>query len=262
MNQILKTLRLLSRPPAAVLALIRWLMRNSKNRKRFAIGTGVTLVIIGVAGEVFLEPRDLPWRPLDIDDRAGFSTDTKLAMIDMAPASWCERLIDRSTVLETTSLDAHDGDGGCGWSKAVHIQSSNGVTLTGRPPTAMQCTLAAGAHIWLTSADYRAREILGSGLSRVHHAGTYSCRRMYNRASGSMSQHAYANAWDIMGFELDDGRVVSVLKHWRAGGEMQTFLHAVRDDACKIFSIVLGPDYNAEHRDHLHVDMGLGLRCS
>jgi len=24
---------------------------------------------------------------------------------------------------------------------------------------------------------------------------------------------------------------------------------------------VLGPDYNAAHRDHLHVDMGNGLRC-
>ena len=262
MNRILKILRLLSRPPAAVLALIRWLLRNSKNRKRFAIGTGAAVVIIGAAGELFLEPRDLPWRPLDIDDRAGFATDTKLAMIGMGPVSWCERLLDRSAVLETTSLDAHAGDGGCGWSTAVHIESSNGVTLTGRPPTAMQCTLAAGAHIWLTSADYRARQILGSGLARVHHVGTYSCRRMYNRSSGSMSQHAYANAWDITGFELDDGRVVSVLKHWRAGGELQTFLRAVRDDACRIFNIVLGPDYNAEHRDHLHVDMGLGLRCS
>lgn len=262
MSPFLRILRLLSRPPAAALAFIHWLMRNSKNRKRFAIGTGVTLIVIGVAGEVLLAPRDLPWRPLDIDDRAGFSTDIKLAMIDMAPVSWCERMIARSNVLETTSLDSHDGAGNCGWSKAVHIQSSTGVTLTGSPPTAMQCSLAAGAHIWLTSADYRAREILGSGLARVHHVGTYSCRRMYNRSSGPMSQHAYANAWDITGFELDDGRVVSVLKHWRAGGEMQTYLRAVRDDACRIFSIVLGPDYNAEHRDHLHVDMGMGLKCS
>lgn len=261
MRPILRTLRLLLRPPAAARALIRWLMRSGKNRQRFAIGTGITLIIIGVAGEMFLEPRDLPWRPLDIDDRAGWSTDLKLAVIDMGPSSWCGRLIDRSKLLETTSLDSHDGDGGCGWSDAVHIDSSTGVTLTGKPPIAMQCSLAAGAHIWLTSADHRAREILGSGLARVHHVGTYSCRRMYNRSSGPMSQHAYANAWDITGFELEDGRVVSVLKHWHAGGEEQAYLRAVRDDACRIFSIVLGPDYNAEHRDHLHVDMGMGLRC-
>ena len=262
MNPILRILRLLSRPPAAALSFIHWFMRNSKNRKRFAIGIAVTLVIAVTAGELLLAPRDLPWRALDIDDRAGFATDIKLAAIEFGPVSWCERLIGRSAALQTMSLDAHDGDGDCGWSKALHIESSTGVTLTGSPPIAMQCSLAAGAHIWLTSADYRAREILGSGLARVHHAGTYSCRRMYNRTSGRMSQHAYANAWDITGFELDDGRVVSVLEHWRAGGEMQTFLRAVRDDACNIFSIVLGPDYNAEHRDHLHVDMGLGSRCS
>jgi len=44
-------------------------------------------------------------------------------------------------------------------------------------------------------------------------------------------------------------------------GPLQTFLRAARDDACKIFRVVLGPDYNKAHEDHLHVDMGGGLRC-
>ena len=261
MNRILNILRTFSKPPAALYAFIRWLLRNRKNRRRFAIGSGVILVILGVAGELLLAPRDLPWRPLAIDDRAGFSTDIKLAFIDMGPDSWCKQLLARSAVLQTTALSPRDGAGGCGWSKAVHIESSGSATLAGTPPIAMKCPLAAGAHIWLTSVDYRAREVLGSGLARVHHAGTYSCRRMYSRSSGPMSQHAYANAWDVTGFELDDGRVVSVLKHWQGGGALQTFLHAVRDDACNIFSVVLGPDYNDAHRDHLHVDMGMGLRC-
>lgn len=49
-----------------------------------------------------------------------------------------------------------------------------------------------------------------------------------------MSEHAYANAWDVTGFELADGRVVSVQKHWRDAGPLRTFLRAVRDDACNI----------------------------
>lgn len=77
-----------------------------------------------------------------------------------------------------------------------------------------------------------------------------------------MSEHAYANAWDITGFELADGRVVSVRKHWNDAGSLRTFLRTVRDDACNIFRVVLGPDYNDEHHDHLHVDMGGGLTCS
>lgn len=33
------------------------------------------------------------------------------------------------------------------------------------------------------------------------------------------------------------------------------FLHLAHDDACKIFGTVLGPDANAAHHDHFHLDM-------
>lgn len=254
-------MRLLTRRTPGLYPLFRWLMRSKKRRRTTLFG-GISILVAGsIAAELTLEPRHLPWHPLAIDERAGFSTDLKLAAIDLGPASWCRRLLSGSNTLQTTSLSSHDSDGGCGWPTAFHVDSSNGVSLAGTPPYAMRCPLAAGAHIWLTSADYRARKILGSELSRIHHAGTYSCRRMYGRSKGPMSQHAYANAWDVTGFELADGRVVSVEKHWDAEAPLGDFLRAVRDDACNIFRVVLGPDYNAEHHDHLHVDMGNGLRC-
>ncbi len=31
-------------------------------------------------------------------------------------------------------------------------------------------------------------------------------------------------------------------------------LREVRDGACDLFATVLSPDYNAAHRDHLHLD--------
>ncbi len=247
--------------PAALILLLRWLLRDRKRRRRIALGSLAVLVVVGIVGELTLAPRHLPWRPLAIDDRAGFATDLKLAAIKLGPDSWCQRLIAGSEALDTTTLEAHDGGNGCGWDAAVHIVSSGGATLGGMPPYAMRCPLAAGAHIWLTSVDHRAREILGTRLARTHHAGTYACRRMYNRKRGPMSQHAYANAWDVTGFELADGRVVSVQKHWDAQGPLQSFLRAVRDDACDIFRVVLSPDFNAAHHDHLHVDMGYGFRC-
>lgn len=261
MNRLRRIARLISRRPKELAQLVRWLPRSRKNRRRLLFGGLAVLLVGSVVAEFTRPPRDLPWHPLEIDDRAGFSTDLKLATIGLGPASWCDRLITRSDVLETTSLKPHDGESGCGWSTAVHLESSNGVTLNGRPPYAMRCPLAAGAHIWLTSIDYRAREILGTSLARIHHAGTFSCRRMYNRSTGPMSEHAYANAWDVTGFELADGRVVSVQKHWDVQGPLRTFLRAARDDACNIFRVVLGPDYNEAHQDHLHVDMGGGLRC-
>jgi hypothetical protein len=242
--------------------IVRRLLRSKRDRRNFLLGSFVLVLIGSIVAEFTLAPRHLPWHPLSIDDRAGFSTDIKLTVFNLGPRSWCERLTVASKTLNTTSLDPHDGDGSCGWSNAMNLDSSSGITLTGKPPYAMQCSLAAGAHIWLTSVNHRAREILGSELVRVHHVGTYSCRRMYNRSGGRMSEHAYANAWDVTGFELADGRIVSVQKHWYKQGPLQTFLHAARDDACNIFRVVLGPDYNDAHHDHLHVDMGSGLRCS
>jgi hypothetical protein len=48
----------------------------------------------------------------------------------------------------------------------------------------------------------------------------------------------------------------SALEKEKAEEEVTSaFLHQVHDDACGIFGTVLGPDANAAHRDHFHLDM-------
>ena len=76
---------------------------------------------------------------------------------------------------------------------------------------------------------------------------------IYGRDSGDWSEHATANAIDIAGFVIEDGTRISVLRDWDAG-ERGRFLDDVRDGACDLFATVLSPDYNAAHRDHLHLD--------
>ena len=76
-----------------------------------------------------------------------------------------------------------------------------------------------------------------------------------------MSQHATANAFDIAGFELADGRAVNLLSHWDGKGPEAQFLREVRDGLCEWFNVTLSPDYNALHADHFHVDMGPYLSC-
>jgi hypothetical protein len=102
----------------------------------------------------------------------------------------------------------------------------------------------------------------GSTVSRVQHVGTYNCRNVYHREQGRRSQHATANAIDIAGFTLANGREVRLLRDWKAEGAPGAFLREVRDGACRYFGAVLGPDYNAAHRDHFHLDKGLWSRCS
>ena len=55
---------------------------------------------------------------------------------------------------------------------------------------------------------------------------------------------------------LADGRRISVLRDWGRPGPAGALLEQVNDGACRVFDGVLGPRYNAAHRDHLHLDRG------
>ena len=101
-----------------------------------------------------------------------------------------------------------------------------------------------------------AKRHLGSEVTGVRHLGTYACRNVNHVAVGHRSQHATANAIDIAGFVLRGGREVTLAGTWLGVGPDAAFLHAVRDGACRWFRVVLSPDYDAAHQDHLHLEPG------
>ncbi len=236
-------------------------MRSFRLTKRWIVAAMAGL-LLAITVDLFLPDRQVPWRPLVIDDQAGAFTNLKLSLVRLGPESWCMDLLAKSARLVTEQLPSFDGPGSCGWSNALHITRTGSASLAGAPPHAMRCGLAAGAHIWLGDIDRRAKEHFGTGLARVHHAGTYSCRRMNNQPDTPLSEHAFANAWDVTGFELSTGRIISVRDHWASNGPAGKFLEAARDDACLVFDVILGPEYNAAHHDHFHLDMGGGSSCS
>jgi len=120
------------------------------------------------------------------------------------------------------------------------------------------CSVANTLSGWARfGVDRAARQILGSPLKRIDTMGSYNCRNV--AGTERLSAHATANAVDIGGFTLEDGRRISVLRDWNsADPQMRAFLRTVRDSACKRFGTVLSPDYNAAHHDHLHVEPGNG----
>lgn len=99
-----------------------------------------------------------------------------------------------------------------------------------------------------------ARELFGQPVTRVEHFGSFACRRI--GGSQRWSRHATANALDIGAFRLADGRSISLSGHWQSDGPEARFLRGVRDAACEHFQGVLGPDYNAAHHDHFHLEVG------
>lgn len=72
---------------------------------------------------------------------------------------------------------------------------------------------------------------------------------------------AECGLFDVAGFVLADGRRVRVLGDWSEDSPEASFLHEVRDGACRFFDGVLSPDFNAAHRDHLHLDRGTYRYC-
>jgi hypothetical protein len=106
-----------------------------------------------------------------------------------------------------------------------------------------------------------AKAMLGSGVRRIEHQGSFACRNVYGREGGPRSQHASADALDVAGFVLEDGRRVTVAAHWRASDERAAFLRSIHAQACAFFDGVLGPQYNAAHADHLHLDRGPYRLC-
>jgi Extensin-like protein C-terminus len=84
----------------------------------------------------------------------------------------------------------------------------------------------------------------------------------------SMSQHAYAKAIDLAEFVTGDGTHYSVLKDWVIDPSGATCDAATENDKdawlhqviCElkgqhVGNIVLTPNYNADHRNHFHVDL-------
>lgn len=123
------------------------------------------------------------------------------------------------------------------------------------------CPMAAAFASWVRfDVDRSARALLGSPLKQVETMGSYSCRNV--AGTDHLSAHATASAIDVSGFVLADGRRITVLGDWYAGTlPERDFLWAVRDSACRRFGTVLGPQYNAAHHNHFHIEHTPGGPC-
>jgi hypothetical protein len=128
---------------------------------------------------------------------------------------------------------------------------------------AMKCGLARPFIQWTReTVQQAARARLGTTVTRIDSFGTFACRPVNGQAGNRLSEHGRANAVDIGGFQLANGRRVTVLAGWNdPDPNVRAFLRDLHRDACRRFDIVLGPDANALHRDHFHFDMGSGRYC-
>ncbi|KKC24821.1 extensin-like domain-containing protein [Sphingomonas sp. SRS2] len=214
------------------------------------------LVIVAAGGLALYSwgkghPQDLPWTPLILADATGRFTQYKIARLrDDFPG--CRAVLDRGQV-DYTVLTPVAAGGACGYDDGVRLGRDSGGVYAPRADTS--CSVAIGLFLWEKQVvEPAAMRHFGQKVTRIDTFGSYACRPVRGGREGRWSEHARANAIDIAAFRLADGRRISVAGGWTRTDADGAFLRDVRDGACRMFSTVLSPDYNALHRDHLHLD--------
>ena len=198
-------------------------------------------------------PQNVPWTALRLNDPVGYFTLRKLASLHEEPAK-CRALLQEAGAADVLAAPRRDGPS-CGYENGLRLVAADREARLVPVGVVASCAVAAALVPFERQVlQPAALRHFGSRVASVDHAGSYSCRRLYGRSEGEFSEHSSANAIDIIGFRLANGRSVSVLRDWNSRGPEAQFLKEVRDGACRLFATVLSPEYNAAHADHLHLD--------
>jgi hypothetical protein len=147
--------------------------------------------------------------------------------------------------------------GRCGNPAPVLLPDIGKTTIS--PAATLSCPMVANLHRWFNqSVQPLAQKYFGKKVKKIRNVSSYVCRNRYGDTKTRISEHAYANALDIASFELQGGEKISVLNNWDSQGDEKNkksiFLHELHKSACNLFGTVLGPDANAAHKDHFHLD--------
>lgn len=208
-------------------------------------------------GWLQLPPAWDPWAPLDVREVPNWLTAYKLSRLH-SDRALCDQALATSGLRYSHQADT-PANAKCPLQNVIRVQGGD-VALSSS--FVASCPLAVALALFERhQLQPAAQRIFGQPVAQIDHLGSFACRNVYNRSSGRLSQHASANALDVAAFRLADGRRISVLADWNGGGDKALFLRQVSGGACRSFNTVLGPEYNAAHRNHLHLDMGRWAIC-
>lgn len=219
------------------------------------------------SGAIVVPARFNPWAPLDVAAPPNFLTGYKLWRTRNDPAR-CLSALER-TGMQYDRLPDRVTGAGCGFSNAVRLRTAN---VRFGAPLPLSCPMALSFYMWEKHAlQPAAQQHFGQRVTAVEHLGSYACRNINTGKSfvrsTSRSRHATADALDIAGLTLTNGEHISVLHDWHhrddAGPASREalLLADAHKGACRFFNGTLGPEYNAVHQDHFHLETGGYWMC-
>jgi hypothetical protein len=217
------------------------------------------MMILSVAcgvGYRYLPSYYNPLAPLELSDPPNWLTQFKLKRL--TPAR-CQTLLQQANEQKLiTSQSVADSAGECPLTNVVRVRDFGVVKLSSSFLASCPLALRSALYVGQQAAPLTER-LMMSQLTRIEHLGSYACRNIYHRPDARRSEHASAQALDISGFILADGRHVTVLRGWKQE-ESATWLRTLLSASCHYYGNGLGPDYNAAHANHFHLGIrGIGL---
>ena len=224
--------------------------RRSPVKKVAALFLLVAVVLLGSAlmrhPDTPLPDRWNVFEPLAVKDPITPLTAWKLDWATSDP-KLCKQVM--QDVGRITEMDDLEVDGNCGIVGRVQLRRVGDADIgpiETACATALRTAMCEEHGVQPISLD-----LFNAKVSRIRHVGSYNCRRI--SGTSRMSTHATASAIDVTGFDLTDGTRIRLLKDWDDDVLKAQFLREVRDTSCDWFGTTLGPDYNAAHADHFHL---------
>jgi hypothetical protein len=182
---------------------------------------------------------------------ASFPDSGSAASPPAAPSA-CQLRLGKVAVFQ--ALGTLVGPGDCGAPDAVQLQvvilpDQTKVALT--PPASLRCSMAEQIADWLRDDVAPTLADSGPPLRVLDNFDSYECRGRNRVRAAALSEHGRADALDVRGFRLADGREINLTDI----GVAKDLRQKIRASACARFSTVLGPGSDGYHEEHIHLDL-------
>jgi hypothetical protein len=232
-------------------------MRNKLERLLIVVALSLAARGPAIAKEVPL-PRPKPW-----PSHAALQSRSFLPKVVPAPhilplhnaKAWpsdCDlRLAGIARFSHQSTLNGPDLCGAANIVRLEKIIMPNGALVSMIPPATLRCPMAEAVAHWVRSDLGPATSELDSPLAAVTNLTSYDCRSRNNVVGAKISEHGRGNAIDLGPIRLRNGAVIDLTK----GSTPRPFQQRLRDASCHRFTTVLGPGSDANHVDHIHVDL-------
>jgi hypothetical protein len=133
--------------------------------------------------------------------------------------------------------------------EAVILKDKSRVAVT--PPATVRCSMAEALAHWIREDVTTAVAAMGTTVRALDNYASFDCRGRNRVAGAKISEHGAANAMDIRGVALANGKFAGLTDRTMS----KEFRETVKKSVCARFTTVLGPGSDGHHETHIHVDL-------